>query len=193
MKKKIILSLFTLLIVSFAFVSCRCGTTVVTQHPREHQFAIDYPIRIYDIETGNHLATLTFTDISLLIDEEWEQVTINEETGDTTTRTFRQIVQIFYTYDRTGGGRTIGSGNFTTRDGSGSGNIPAFWSGVSAVRVDTTGFDNSQAPDFTSVSRPGQSSFTVALANRSNFVDIEFRYNIQRNPTARIRLNVPQV
>jgi len=189
MKKKIILSLFTLLIVSFAFVSCRCGTTVVTQHPREHQFGIDYPIRIYDIETGNQLATLTFTYVNLAVDEEWIQETVNEETGETISRTFRQIVQIFYTYERTGG-RAIGANNFTTRGGSGN---TAFWGGTPAVRFGASDFDNRQAPNFTQMQRTGQSSFIVVLSNRSDFVDIEFRYNIQRNPTARIRLNVPQV
>lgn len=196
MKKKIFICLFSVLLVSISFVSCRCGTTVITQYATDHIFGAGEEIRIYDIESRDHLATLTLTRVAVIIDEPFEITTTSyDEEGEEVVarRSYQQVIQIFYTYVRHSTSRNIGAGNFITRGSTGGASFAN--SGASMSRVTAADFAGEDTPAFALAARESAEtgSFTVAVGTVRGYVDITYRWNtVQRLETARIRLAVPQ-
>jgi len=198
MRKKVIISFFALLLISFSFVSCRCGTTVITQHATNHVFSAGEAIHIYDIESRDHLATLTLTRVAVIIDEPFViTTTVEDEDGNdiVTEREFAQVIQVFYTFVRHNTNRPIAAGNFTTR-GSAGGETAFVNSGTSMPRVTAADFAGADMPTFALIARTdGETGyFTVAAGTVRSHIDITYRWNIvQRLETARIRMAVPQL
>ena len=155
-----------------------CDTTV-TQHARNHRFSEGQAIEIISDENSELLGLLTITGAVVLSNTPFEvqlrEVIDEDGQTRTVTETFRQIVQIYYTYT---GDRRILNSHFTVRDRTGD----------AAQRPHS----NDPWPvAFTPIPRGDEDSFVVALRNESSFIDIEYRFSMwQLRPTALVRVNL---
>jgi len=166
-----------LAVAAVLLLAASCDTTVTSQ-PRNHQYRLNEAISIYDDRSGEPRAVLTVTGAVVLLDEAFS---MQPEEGETqgSAVTYRQIVQVYYVFNKDeGSSKRITRANFTVWDQG----------GVIASRLPAA--DNT--PAYQEIPRAGESSFVVALQNPGGYIDVNFRYSVwQARPTARIRIDVP--
>lgn len=155
--------------------SCASATTI-TEKEGNYVYGEGEAINIVDIDTRDTIGTLKMTGAVVLKDEAtsvWERDG-TDENGKAVYRekVYEQVVQIFYVYENKGGSG-VSSANFSVYDAQG---------GYATEDPDI---------DVKPASRSGQQSFVVALNNRSDSIDIWFKYHIlQFTTTAKIRLTL---
>ena len=143
-------------------------------------YGLNEPIHVIDIDTRDELGTLTITGVEVLKDEKF---TAKERDGyDANSQpkykdvTYEQIVQVFYDYDFKRS-KAVTDYNFGVLDAS----------GIVAVKADQI----DPLSDYTEKTKKGSLSFVVALKNRSDSIQIQFRYNsMQVKPTAKIKIDL---
>lgn len=154
---------------------CASATTI-TEKEGNYIYSEGEDISIVDIDTRDTIGTLNMTGAIVLKDEATSVLERDgtDENGEAVYKetVYEQVVQIFYTYENRGG-NSVSSANFSVYDAQGR-------SGARDPDIDVK-----------PASRSGQRSFVVALDNRSDSIDIWFRYNIlQTTATAKIRLTL---
>ncbi len=176
MKKWI--SFFGFAILLFLLMS-GCDRTTITEKPGNHLYQAGDEIHMIDIDSRETLGTLTIVDTSLLKDEPFmvrKEVHAQKEASGAEglgyeEAEYQQLVQIYYTYDNHGSGKTLSELNFRAYDDSGQ---------IAEINPDT---------QYERQDREGTQSFEAALCSRSDRIEINFGYSIlQLRPTARIEL-----
>ena len=173
MKKRMVLFLIALL----PLFAAGCSATTITEHEGNYMYGKNEDIKIIDIDTRNHIGTLKMTDAVVLSDTPF---TISKKVGEYDNGSsiyedvsYAQLVQIYYQYDSRDTDKDILSSNFTVYDAGGR-----------------TGEINPQI-QHAGIYREGNDSFLVALKTKSDFIRIDFQYDIwQTTTTAKIQLQL---
>ena len=173
LKKCFIIAIFV--IITFLCTSCR--TTTITENSNDYIYGFNEEIKILDMESKGVLATVKITGISVLKDQPFElkEVDHYDQSNNPVYEniTYNQIIQIYYVYKTTDSTKNISSSNFSVKDSKGEQAI----------------FDPDT--DFKAKALDGNNSMIVALKNRSDFINIQFKYNpLQLKSTANIKLNI---
>ena len=171
---------FLLAIVLMA-ISTACSTTTITDKPGNYLYEVNEEISIIDIDSREKLGTVKITGIEILRDSPFEihGADGTDENGDTKYKnvTYQQIIQIYYSYSMIDSSKSISSGNFITFDST----------NTYANYIDSL----ESRPDYKEKPKEGSQSHVVAVKNKGNYIDIEFKYRLaQTKPTAKIRVNL---
>ena len=153
-----------------------CSATTITQHEGNYIYSANEDIRIFDIDTRDVVGVLNVTGIQVLNNRPFtiKETTGFDENGNELQEdiVYEQLVQVFYHYDSPMN-KAVSAANFQVYDQAG-----------------VCGTINPKVKDTALPSKDG-SCFIVALKNKSEFVDMKFRYNIlQTTHTAKIQLSV---
>lgn len=168
-----------LTIATILLSTCGCSATTITEHEGNYIYTQNEDINILDIDTRNNIGTLKMTGTEVLKNHSF---TIKEKSGTDESEndiyedvTYEQLVQVFYLYDSKGSNKSISSSNFYV--------------------YDSTGTSCKSNPDieYSAVKRSGEEYFVVALKNKSDFINLDFKYKLmQTTNTAKIKLNISE-
>lgn len=168
-----------ILVIALLLILPSCSATAITEHEGNYVYSKNEDINIIDIDTRDNIGTLKMTGIEVLKNKSF---TIKEKNGSDESGndiyedvTYEQLMQIYYRYDNKGSKKTISSANFNVYDQT-----------RTSCKID---------PDieYDAIKRSGEEYFVVALKNKGEFIDMNFKYNItQTTNTAKIKLKISE-
>jgi hypothetical protein len=168
-----------ILVIALLLILPSCSATTITEHEGNYVYSKNEDINIIDIDTRDNIGTLKMNGIEVLKNKSF---TIKEKNGSDESGndiyedvTYEQLMQIYYRYDNKGSKKTISSANFNVYDQT-----------RTSCKID---------PDieYDAIKRSGEEYFVVALKNKGEFIDMNFKYNItQTTNTAKIKLKISE-
>lgn len=169
-------AIFAVLIISsLLFSGCIIPTTTKTTKPKTYIYGVNEKIEIIGSGDEEILGTLTITGVEVLLDEDFlvEDTSATNSDQQKSTVTYRQLIQVFYQYESI----SASYDNFLVTDSEYE----------SALGIDYI----NPRPDFKKIDKEGQKSFIVGLKNKSDYVEIDYRYvSVHATPTATIRIDL---
>lgn len=172
----------TITLIGLLFLS-GCSATTITGREGNYVYSQNEDITIIDIDTRDDLGILKITGAEVLIDDSFSVIESfdYDEDGEVIyeSEVYEQLVQVFYEYDKIHGRRNISSANFDVYD-----------------CLDRLGENNPEIDpsiEYTIAQDSGKSYFLVALKNKSDFIDMNFKYDyFQVKNTAIIKLDITE-
>lgn len=171
---------YILLAISILFISA-CSTTTITDKPGNYKYKENETINIIDIDSRETIGTIVITGAEILKNEPFtvQESDGADENGNTQYKdvTYNQIVQIYYKYTVVDSSKKIRGSNFDVYDS----------------KNERGAYPNLLKPEpkFNEKAKKGNLSFTIALENAGDYIDIDFNYNMtQTKSTAKIRIDL---
>jgi len=160
------------------FAGCSFAGDTTTDHARSYEYAPGESIHFYDEKSDRQLlGTLTFLSVHSLSEEEFvrkvDGITDGEGNPVERDETYRQVVQINYTYEKTAAGKNLRPDAFSIRDASG---------GRALLDPDT---DYERLPV-----EAGVHSMIAALPDRSDALTVNVLYSGRITPNATAKLSI---
>lgn len=178
-KRRLLAPLLIFFLLAGTLAGCSVAGNTTTDHARNYVYAIGEPIHFYD-ETNDRapLGTLTFLAVRALSDREFvheiENIRDGEDNPVAKEETYRRVVQIDYTYEKTAAGKNLRQSAFYVRDAAGGRALPDPDTAYERLPVEA-----------------GVRSIIAALPERSDIVTVHVLYSgrITPNATAALALD----